>query len=205
VNSVARCGPTADHGCVLIVFARAALGESVATIHRNDGVVVELPSYSRKHRIPHDLAHAVTERELGLADGVFGSIASGVMFGNMRVVAGRVRHDAAARSSRILDANRRALGVAEILAGMLHQVVEGSGPFGAVEAARRGWGSLRQEPFPWTDEQVLAAAEALREHGERWVALGPEDTLEFRWPDRLIAPAPADDTRHRRSARRARK
>ncbi|HEY0638655.1 MAG TPA: hypothetical protein VGD67_13475 [Pseudonocardiaceae bacterium] len=188
-----------------IVFRRAAQGESVATIHRDDGIVLELPSFSRKHRIPHDLAHAVTERELGLADGVFGSIAAGAVFGNMRVVAGRTRHDAAARSTRVLDANRRALALAEIMAGMLHQEVEGTVRLGAVQAARRGWGSLRQEPFPWTDEQVLTAAGVLREHGERWVALGPADTLDFPWPARLVAPLPADDRRHRRSAHRARR
>jgi len=80
-----------------MVFTRAARGESITTIYRGGGVVVELPSYSRKHRVPHDLAHAVAEREFGLAGGVFGSIAAGAMFDNMRMPAGRPRHDAAAR------------------------------------------------------------------------------------------------------------
>lgn len=64
--------------------------------------MVELPSYSRTHRVPHDLAHAVAEREFGRADGVFGSIAAGAVFDNMRVIAGRPRHDAAARGRRVL-------------------------------------------------------------------------------------------------------
>ena len=68
-----------------------------------------MPSYSRKYRVPHDLAHLVTERELLLATGVFGSLAAGAMFSNARVVSGRPRHDAAARSKRILAANRRGL------------------------------------------------------------------------------------------------
>lgn len=179
------------------MFARAERGESVATIHRSDGVVLELPSFTRKHRIPHDLAHAVTERELGIADGVIGAIASGALFGNMRVVSGHLRHDAAARSKRLLDANKRSLATAEILAGMLHQEVEGH-VLGTVTAVRRGWGSLRQEPFPWTDAQVLAAAESLRHHGDRWATLGPDDTMDFPWPDRLTTPVPADPTRRRR-------
>jgi len=183
-----------------IVFARAARGESVATIHRNDGVVVELPSFSRKHRVPHDLAHAVAEREFGLADGVFGSIAAGAMFDNMRVVAGRPRHDAAARSGRILATNRRALTLAELMAGVLHRAVEGNAGIRATDDARRNWGSLRQDPFPWTDEQVITAGDALRDLAGRWATLGAGDGLEFRWPDRLIAPVPPETTR-RRSAR----
>lgn len=76
-------------------------------IHCPDGVVVWLPSYSRKWRVPHDVAHAVTERELGLAQGVFGSIASVAVFDNMQVVSGRPRHDARAVSARILRSNAR--------------------------------------------------------------------------------------------------
>lgn len=184
-----------------IVFARAERGESIATIYRDDGVVVELPSFTRKHRVPHDLAHAVTERELGLADGVFGSIAAGAMFDNMRVVAGRPRHDARARSKRILDANRRALTAAEILAGTLHHAVEHPDRMCAVEAVRRGWGSLRPEPFPWTDSQVTAAAGALREQAARWDAVGPADVLELQWPRRLVAPVPPGEVRHRSRSR----
>jgi hypothetical protein len=191
---------------VLIVFARAARGESIATIYRTDGVVVELPSYSRKHRVPHDLAHAVTEREFGLADGVFGSIVAGAMFDNMRIVAGRPRHDAAARSTRILTANKQALTLAEVMAGMLHHAVEGPPDAftTATEAVRRGWGSIRQEPFPWTDDQVITAVDTLRDHAHRWATLGPEDSMEFLWPDRLTEPVPPSSAR-RRSRQRFRR
>jgi len=58
---------------VRIVFTRVPRGESIATIY------VELPSFSRTHRVPHDLAHAVAERDLGLARGIFGSLAAGAL------------------------------------------------------------------------------------------------------------------------------
>jgi hypothetical protein len=185
-----------------IVFTHTARGGTVATIFRNDGVVVELPSFSRKHRVPHDLAHAVAEREFGLVDGVFGSIAAGAMFDNMRVLTGRPRHDAAARSRRILAANRRALTVAELMAGVLHHAVEEAGEVGVTETARHDWGIVSQDPFPWTDDQVTAAVEVLRDLAERWAALACGETLEFRWPDRLVAPVPPPGTSHRRSERR---
>jgi len=71
-----------------VTITRTDRGSTVATIHRRDGVVLELPGYDRQFRVPHDLAHAVTERELGLARGVFGSIAGGGVFDNMHVTTG---------------------------------------------------------------------------------------------------------------------
>ncbi len=71
-----------------ISFHHAPRGESEARIRRQDGVVLILPSYSRKFRVPHDLAHAAAERELGLGGGVFGCIAAGAVFDNMRIADG---------------------------------------------------------------------------------------------------------------------
>jgi hypothetical protein len=168
-----------------IVFSRGDRGLTLATIYRPDGLVVGLPSYSVKHHVPHDLAHAVAERAFGLADGLFGSIASGAMFDNMIVVSGRQRHHAAQRSKQILRANKRALTTAELLAGVLHQAVEGP-KIDPVAQARHDWGILHEKPFPWRDDQVLKAVATLRELADRWSELGQEETLEFVWPDRLV-------------------
>jgi hypothetical protein len=173
-----------------IVFSRDPHGGSIATIHRGDGVVLELPFHSRKHRVPHDLAHAVAEREFGLSDGLYGSIAGGAVFKSMRIVSGRPRYDAAKRSKEILHANKKALTVAEIMAGVLHHAVESPQGFVATAQARHDWGIVRAEPFPWSDEQVNAAVEVLRGLADRWDELGPDEGLDFFWPDRLRS-APA--------------
>jgi hypothetical protein len=180
---------------MLVIFTRAARGSTVVTLHRRDGVVVELPGYDRKYRVPHDLAHLVTERELGLADGVFGSIASGGMFSNMRVVAGKPRHDAAARSKRLLDANKRSLGMAEVLAGALHDDVE-HGTGDAPVAARRVWAAFGTGPFPWTDRQITDAVHVLTKLAQAWRRDG---RLETSWPDGLVEPVPAATAGIRRS------
>jgi hypothetical protein len=180
-----------------IAFMPVTQGESTAMIYRNDGVVVALPSFSRKHPVPHDLAHAVAEREFGLVDGVFGSIGAGAMFHNMRVVAGRPRHDAVARSKRILAANTEAIIVAEIMAGVLQHAVDGTAETKAAQSARHDWGIVREDPFPWTDTQVNTAVDTLRELGRRWVALSRGEGLEFLWPDRLIETVPAGKARRR--------
>ena len=172
---------------MLITFARALSGSTLATIRRGDGVVLELPGYDRKYRVPHDLAHAVTERELGMAGGVFGSIAGGGVFDNMRVVSGKPRHDAAERSRRLLAANKQSLGAAEILAGVVHDAVE-LGETSTVERARRGWGIFSTEPLPWSERQVTGAVAVLRELAVEFEATGK---VVFTWPDRLTSPMPA--------------
>jgi hypothetical protein len=85
---MAGCVGGCDDRDMHVTIARTATGSTRATIRRDDGVVLELPGYDRKFRVPHDLAHAVTERALGMSRGVFGSIAGGGVFDNMRVVAG---------------------------------------------------------------------------------------------------------------------
>jgi hypothetical protein len=173
-----------------IEFRRATRGESEALVHRPDGVVVWVPSFTRKHRVPHDVAHAVTERELRLAHGVFGSIMAGAVFDNMRVVSGRTRHDARAVSDRILRANARSLSTAECLAGVLHHAVEHHQRV-PTAMARRAWGSLNEDPFPWSDVDITRATEALRELDEQWHGIGGDDVLTFAWPRALTAPPPA--------------
>ena len=184
---------------VHIEFRRADRGESEAWVHRLDGAVVWVPSFSRKHRVPHDLAHAVTERELGMARGVFGSIMAGAVFDNMRVVSGRTRHDARAVSDRVLRANARTLTTAESMAGVLHHAVEHHLPAPAA-MARRAWGSLNEGPFPWTDADITRATRALRELDERWHDIA-DDALTFAWPDRLTAPPPAPSRARTRRGR----
>jgi hypothetical protein len=194
-----------------IVFMPVPGGECVTTFHRRDGVVVAMPSYSRKWRVPHDLAHAVAEREFGIADGVFGSVAAGAMFANVRVIAGRQRHDAAERSKRILAANRRMLGLAEVVAGALHDCVEdahrnfpGGNP--ATNPGRHVREALSVStigPLPWTDDTIRAAADTLRSLAAEWAHVGPGEALEFFWPDRLVKPVPPPSRTRRSGARLA--
>jgi hypothetical protein len=184
---------------VHVEFRRAERGESEAWVHRLDGAVVWVPSFTRKHRVPHDLAHAVTERELRMAHGVFGSIMAGAVFDNMRVVSGRTRHDARVVSDRILRANARSLTTAECLAGVLHHAVEHRGPV-PTTMARRAWGSINQEPFPWTDD-ITRATGALRELDEQWHDTDADDILTFTWPRRLTCPPPTPPRAHTKRGR----
>jgi hypothetical protein len=173
-----------------IAFVRCANGGVVSRLARPDGVLVEMRGYSRKHAVPHDLAHAVTERELGMDRGVYGSVAAGALFASVRVIGGRSRYDAAARSERILRANRAAIGVAEVLSGIVHHAVQAGGPV-PVRAAREGWGVCSAEPFPWTRDDLARASGTLRAVAGQWAALAVGETLELDWPLRLVSRIPA--------------
>lgn len=184
---------------MLIEFAHGAGGSTVATIHRRDGVVLQLRGYDRKFRVPHDLAHAVAERELGLADGVFGSIAGGAVFASMTVLGGRPRHDAVARSKRLLDANSPALTRAEVMAGVIHDAVEHNGAANPTARGRIDWAIVHPGPFPWSAEVIDRAVATLAELVGQWHRDG---TVRIDWPDRLTSAVPAEPGRRGRSGRR---
>jgi hypothetical protein len=184
---------------MLITFARADDGSTIATIRRRDGVVLELPGYDKKYRVPHDLAHAVTERELGMPCGVFGSIAGGGVFTNMSVLAGRIKHDAEDRSTRLLEANKSALGIAEVMAAVVHDAVEYRRAGTALADAERVWGVLSAEPFPWNGAVLTAAIGALTELAADYDRDG---LVHVDWPDDLSSPVP--ERHERRRGRRGR-
>ncbi|WP_345135028.1 hypothetical protein [Streptomyces mexicanus] len=146
-----------------LLFSPAEDGRCRVIVHRRDEVTLGMVSYDRTFRIPHGLAHAVTERELNLGAGVFGCIAAGAVFFSMRVLTGSPRHGAAARSARIIKANARSITVAEVLSGVLHGAVEGSLTVPLYAQAREAWGTVEERPFPYTEVTVAAAAENLRE------------------------------------------
>ncbi|MET9274760.1 hypothetical protein [Kribbella sp. NPDC003557] len=166
-------------------------GESLTLIRRTDGAVFTLSSYSRKWRVPHDLSHAVTERELGIADGIFGVIAAGAVFSTMTQIEGKKRHDAKIRSARILKA-AQGVGISEAIAAVIHQAVEKRRPTPYADV-RESWGVISQEPCPYLDEDIHRATTTLRELGDQWSA-SPEP-LEFPWPARLCAADPKSTRR----------
>jgi hypothetical protein len=166
-----------------VVFTKGASGHYWSHVHRPDGTVVLLTGYDRKYRVPHDLAHLVTERELRITDGVFGSIMAGALFASVRVVSGRARHDARRRSERVIKANTasRALGTAELMAGLVHHAVETGKPADVAAEARRQWGSLREEPFPYRAAELRCARDRLAEYGTRWQSLPEDGELDIPW------------------------
>jgi len=156
-------------------------------ILRQDGVTVRLPGYDRAFRVPHDLAHFVTEREFGLSHGVFGCIAAGAMFANMSIVDGRTRYDGYVRSRAVLKAHAAELNLAECLSGVVHDAVEHRHELGAAyRRLRDSWGVLCTGPCPYQPAELRQALDVLTRLGERWRAVEPGGRLALRWD----APSP---------------
>jgi hypothetical protein len=167
-------------------------GGYAVIIRRDDGLTVRLPGYDRKWRVPHDLAHFVAEREFRLNKGVFGSIAAGAMFSNMAVVDGRQRFDAKMRSRAVLRAHTAEIGIAELVAGVVHQGVERDERFEDVWARlREAWGTVRPEPCPYHPETLRRVLTMLAALAERWQALPEGERLTLRWS--LPVDVSADD------------
>ncbi|MEJ2865861.1 hypothetical protein [Actinomycetospora flava] len=163
-----------------VEFSRRPDGGSLALIDRDDGVRLRLRSYERTGDVPHDAVHLIGERALGLADGLWGSIAAGALFESLEIVAGTTRHDRRQRSDAVRKANAAQLMLAETLVGVLQQSVDRSAP-----ATRAGlataWGITRTGPSPFTTEQAEVAVRELRDLRQRWRRLGRDETIPFTW------------------------
>jgi hypothetical protein len=66
---------TVAAGSLEITFAREGEGRSSTAALRSDGVTVRIPGAGPVTRLPHDLAHWVIERDLGLDRGFWASVA----------------------------------------------------------------------------------------------------------------------------------
>jgi hypothetical protein len=86
-------------------------------ILRDDGASFEIRGIGFMGAAPHDLVHFVVERELGLGNGFWGTVAAGGIFGSMGPVAGRRPFHADAKSAALIKANQDDLNDAELLVG----------------------------------------------------------------------------------------
>jgi hypothetical protein len=178
--------PPGTLSAVQVTFFPGERGGSVAVIARADGVRLRLRSYDRKAAVPHDLVHFVAERAFGLRQGVWGSIADGVMFGSMDVVSGRLRHDSRQRSQSVLRANKRELGLAELLSDVVYRGLHQDEATLARELDRT-WGVLREGPCPYTPAQARAAVTELAALAEQWTVTTADQGLTVTWPSRRQA------------------
>jgi hypothetical protein len=131
--------------------------------------------------IPHDLAHYVVERELGLRDGLWGSIASGVILEGMKPLSGKQQPHSREQSHTIQVANRRGILFAELAVGAVLQVIKGE-PLEAILyvvdspmmrlRTRADYDALAQRVRPVVEAMVA-----------RWRTIPMGSALVVSWPD----------------------
>jgi hypothetical protein len=160
-------------------------------LHRSDGVTVELDGGSYNvvggpaERVPHDIAHFVVERRLGLRAGLWGVLAAGGIVQNASFVGGRLPPHALRRAKALTDPAGETLRQAEVLvravAGRCLERGTSAVTPGELAALRRTVGDRWWAPAATGSDLADACAE-LRDASVRWAALAPGGALALEWP-----------------------
>jgi hypothetical protein len=199
-----------------------------SVIERDDGVVYRMKEFTRAGtELPHDLRHFVVERELGIADGIWGGIAAGMVYASMDHMRGRRPPHSAERSDQLMRAQRQPLRRAELLANLVEAIAMLDDPsaekigrlakakLSAVPVAEPGVDAATVVALPST-EALAAAARALQAEASCWARLKPGEELVYQWRQtvpssvhalRIMRPRDAGDRRgpHRTGRRGSRK
>jgi hypothetical protein len=173
--------------------------KAYSVIERDDGVVYRMQEFTRPGtELPHDLRHFVVERELGIADGIWGGIAAGMVYTSMEHVQGRRPPHSAERSDELKRAQRQRIMRAELLANLVEAVAMLDDPSGN-DIRRLTSAKLSAVPLtePGADpadvadvpppEALARAARGLQVEAARWARLRVGEDLVYEWP--LAAPA----------------
>lgn len=181
-----------------ITFRRFPSGvDSYSEIERDDGALFRMAEFTRGGgRLPHDLRHLVVELELGVTDGIWGTIADGGMYTSMRFAGGhRLPHDAARKSNALKKARHHRIGRAELFANISESIAALDSPtdaqvreiirrhLAAVPLSEPGQDPARVVELP-SPAALVAAAVALRAAAEKWAALPVGAELSYEWTPR---------------------
>lgn len=146
-------------------------------LRRRDGCVVELEggSWNRiggeERELPHDLAHLVVESGLRFPMGLWGVIASGGLFAEVRVVEGRRPPHEERRGRAVTDAAGETLRQAEILVRTACDTAAFGAPPTKALVGDRWWIDALASP------RLDATVVTLREAARAWAATPPGEPL----------------------------
>ncbi|HEX6454606.1 MAG TPA: hypothetical protein VF060_34735 [Trebonia sp.] len=175
---------------------------SYSLIERDDGVVYRMMEFTRAGtELPHDLRHFVVERELRIANGIWGGIAAGMVYTSMDHVQGRRPPHSAERSAELKRAQRQRIMRAELLANLVEAIAMLDNPSdNDIRRITRANLSVVPVTEPGADpadvaaipppEALAGAARALQVEAARWARLRVGEELAYEW---RLAASPARD------------
>jgi hypothetical protein len=160
-----------------------------ALVERDDGAVYRLYGGPAGPRLPHDIMHLVVERELRIPDGIWGGIASGMVFDSMDHVSGRRPPHARERSRELLAGFRQRGLRAEVLASFVECVAGLDHPsdIQILTLAATRLSVLPEADADVEPAEVAAAAQALQVEAARWARLRVGEELSYEWPRTALA------------------
>jgi hypothetical protein len=160
-----------------------------AVVERDDGAVYRLYGGKAGPQLPHDIMHFVVERELQITDGIWGGIASGIIFDAMQHVGGRRPPHARDRSRELLANFHRSGLRAELMANFVQCVAGLDHP---TDIQIMTLAATRLSVLPDADAavepaEIAAAAQALQVEAARWARLRVGQELSYDWPRTALA------------------
>jgi hypothetical protein len=168
-----------------ITFAKRDQRDYDIFVRRDDGVLLQLTSFDRPLRMPHDIAHFVVENELQLEYGLWGLLAAGVMFSNVRVVSGRPRRYSAERFRSMLKKVKQQPVEAEVLVSVMLKIAQeqSDNEWRAAKAQLDAVWKPRQSQLqrPINHADVRRVCTELRKVEEQWRALPVGQNLTVTW------------------------
>jgi hypothetical protein len=146
-----------------VTFTRTGERRYAIAVER-DGAprLVMDPAPAYDERMPHDFAHFVVERDLGIAHGVFGQLAEGGTAGTFRRADGVVDRRLKRRSARLVLEHRADLVRSE-------------------RAAGRCLAAWAEDERPAADPDVERVCASLDELSARWRELAEGEALTLEW------------------------
>jgi hypothetical protein len=168
-------------------------GRYVTSIARDDGVTFSMQGVGHSFAIPHDVAHYVVEKALGLDRGFWGSVAEGAVLPSMTYITGRRKPKAAERSGTVLKTNAAELSEVEVLVRIFNDTIEqGHGETSSVLAGRlaerraTSAAGLRQIG----PAQISAVFTSYKAILSKWQNTPVGGTLELEWANSRISKRP---------------
>jgi hypothetical protein len=160
-----------------------------ALVECDDGALYRLYGGQAGPQLPHDIMHFVVERELGIRDGIWGGIASGIIFDTMRHVSGRRPQHAQERSRELLAIFQSRGLRAEVLANFVQRVAGLDHPsdIQIMTLAATQLSVLPDADADVEPAEVAAAAQALQVEAARWARLRVGEELSYEWPQSALA------------------
>jgi hypothetical protein len=160
-----------------------------ALVERDDGALYRLYGGKAGPRLPHDIMHFVVERELHIRDGIWGGIASGLIFDSMQHVSGRRPPHARERSKELLSAFHSRGLRAEVLANFVQCVAALDHPSDVqiLTLAADQLSVLPDADAEVEPAEIAAAAQALQVEAARWARLRVGEEISYEWPQTALA------------------
>lgn len=165
-----------------ITFIRESARDCAIRCVCADGTVLAVRTYSRPLGLPHDLAHYLVERELGLVWGFWGLVAAGATFASVTRCGGHTRRYHDAEGLWLTKQHREDLAEAEALVGVLLCIWRGNAQddWRAQRAALAGcW---RRPNITLDRNQVARVCVMLSQMEAQWLSLGRGEALTVDWP-----------------------